>query len=128
MTTTFRAGAARLSLAVKERSPGRPTAYLGYSNGMVGYFPIASEYPHGGYEPGTSHRGYGLPSALASTCDEILVRTGVRLAERLFPHATPFDETGGWAASGDVPPLSDDAPRHPGGSGMPGEPRWSATS
>jgi hypothetical protein len=116
-----------IGLAVKERSPGRPTAYLGYTNGVVGYLPIASEYPYGGYEPGTSHRGYELPSALAPACDELLVRTGVHLAERLFPGVAPYDEAGGWTASGGVPALPDDAPPHPGGRGMPGEPRWSAT-
>jgi hypothetical protein len=144
MTSTFRAGAARLSLeppltgpgetfteiglAVKERSPGRPTAYAGYTNGMVGYLPIASEYPYGGYEPGTSHRGYGLPSAVSPASDELLVRTGVRLAERLFPGTPAWDGTRGWTASGVVPPLPDDGPRHPGGSGMPGEPAWSTAT
>lgn len=114
-----------IGLAVKERSPGRPTAYAGYTNGMVGYLPIASEYPYGGYEPGTSHRGYELPSAVSPDCDELLVRTGVRLAEGLFPGAAAWDGERGWLASGDVPALPDDGPPHPGGAGMPGEPQWS---
>ncbi len=113
-----------IGLAVKERSPGRPTAYLGYTNGCVGYFSSASEYAFGGYEPSTSHRGYGLPAPLAAGCDRILVETGVRLAERLFPEAGGWDAARGWLASGEVPPLPDDAPAHPGGGGMPGEPRW----
>ena len=35
-------------IAVKERSPGRPTLYAGYTNEILGYLPTANEYQYGG--------------------------------------------------------------------------------
>src|SRR5581483_3180894 len=93
-----------IGMAVKERSPGRPTLYAAYTNGAVGYFPTAAAYPEGGYEPVYSNRSYGRPAPVAPACERILVERGVRLAESLFPEREPYagDE---WAASGTLPTL-----------------------
>ena len=93
-----------LGLAVKGRSPGRPTLYAGYTNGAVGYFPTAAAYEEGGYEPVYSNRSYGQPSPVAPQCERILVETGVRLAESLFPEREPFAGDD-WSAHGTPPAL-----------------------
>ena len=114
-----------IGLAVRERSPGLPTLYAGYTNGCLGYFSTASEYAHGGYEPGTSHRGYELPAPFDPGSERLLVETGVRLVERLWPGRPPWPDAQGWTASGVVPEQPPDPVRHPGEAGAPGEPRWS---
>jgi neutral ceramidase len=90
-------------LAVKERSPGRPTLYVGYTNGAVTYFSTAEEYPFGGYEPGYGNRSYGLPVQVTPDCEQILVRTAIRLGERLFPYAAKWPDQKGWTATGKRP-------------------------
>src|SRR5439155_25349718 len=90
--------------AVKERSPGRPTLYAGYTNGAVGYFPTAVAYDEGGYEPEYSNRSYGRPAPVAPECERLLVEGGVRLAERSFPEFPPFSAEH-WHASGTLPTL-----------------------
>lgn len=101
-------------LAVKERSPGRPTLYLGYTNGAVTYFSTAEEYPFGGYEPGYGNRSYGLPAQVTPDCEQILVRTAVRLGERLFPLAARWPDEKGWTATGKKPlPLESEEFIHP---------------
>jgi hypothetical protein len=94
-----------IGMAVKERSPGRPTFYAGYTNGAIGYFPAASAYPEGGYEPVIANRSYGTPAPMAPACERLLVETGVRLAESLFPAAVPFSGES-WTASGELPTLA----------------------
>jgi hypothetical protein len=94
-----------IGMAVKERSPGRPTLYAGYTNGAIGYFPTSSAYPEGGYEPVIANRSYGTPAPMAPACERLLVETGVRLAESLFPAAAPFGGES-WAATGDLPTLA----------------------
>src|ERR1700694_5468239 len=79
-----------IGMAVKERSPGRPTLYAGYSNGAVGYFPTAAAYAEGGYEPAYSNRSYGRPAPMSPACERLLVEHGVRLAETLFPERDPY--------------------------------------
>lgn len=93
-----------IGMAVKERSPGKPTLYAGYTNGTVGYFPTAAAYLEGGYEPVYSNRSYGQPAPVAPGCERLLVERGVRLAETLFPECEAFagDE---WSASGNLPLL-----------------------
>ena len=76
-----------IGMAVKERSPGTPTMYAGFTNGLIAYFATAAEYAHGGYEADYSCRGHGNPSHVAPECERILVETGVRAAESLFPDA-----------------------------------------
>ena len=72
-----------IGMAVKERAPGSPTMYCGYTNGAVSYFPTAEAYEEGGYEPAVSNRTYGLPAQVDPVCASLLVERGVRLAERL---------------------------------------------
>lgn len=43
-----------IGLHIKAHSPFRVTLFSGYSNGHLGYLPIAEAYPHGGYEVETS--------------------------------------------------------------------------
>jgi hypothetical protein len=93
-----------IGLAVKERSPGRPTLFCGYTNGAVGYFPTEEAYAEGGYEPDYSNRSYGRPAVVAPSCERLLVETGVRLAERLFPECEPFGGAD-WRPSGRVGDL-----------------------
>jgi hypothetical protein len=45
--------------AVRSASPAATTIFAGYCNGVLGYVATPEEYPHGGYEPAVSHRGYG---------------------------------------------------------------------
>jgi neutral ceramidase len=93
-----------IGMAVKERSPGTPTLYAGYTNGAAGYFPTAGAYPEGGYEPAYSNRSYGLPAPASPECERLLIEGGIRLAETLFPERAPF--TGDdWSPSGAVPSL-----------------------
>lgn len=91
-----------IGLAVKERSPADVTLYAGYTNGLLSYFPIASEYPLGGYEPGYGNKTYGLPSQVAPECDRILVQTAVELMRDLFPERDAADP-GDWLATGALP-------------------------
>ena len=100
-------------IAVKERSPGSPTLYAGYTNEILGYLPTASEYAHGGYEAGYGYKSVGLPSLFDPAVERILVSTGVRLAERLFPDAAPWDEAAGWLATGAAPTLPETRLEHP---------------
>jgi hypothetical protein len=104
-------------MAVKERSPGRPTLYAGYTNGLLGYLPTANEYQHRGYEAGYGYKSVGLPSLFDPSVEEILVGTGVRLAEQLFPDVEPWVETASWTASGRLPRIEKQRLRHPSQSG-----------
>jgi neutral ceramidase len=100
-------------IAVKERSPGAPTLYAGYTNEILGYLPTANEYQYGGYEAGYGYKSVGLPSLFDPSVERILVETGVRLAERLFPEVEPWDEAEGWLARGEVPRLPEPRLEHP---------------
>lgn len=100
-------------IAVKERSPGTPTLYAGYTNELIGYLPTANEYQYGGYEAGYGYKSFGLPSLFDPSVEKICVETGVRLAERLFPEAEPWDATDGWTARGDLPTLEPTSLAHP---------------
>jgi hypothetical protein len=104
-----------IGMAVKERSPGTPTMYAGFTNGLVAYFATAAEYAYGGYEADYSRRGHGNPAHVAPECEQILVETGVRAAEELFPEAEPWDGDCGWTATGALPPPTEPDPLpHPG--------------
>ncbi|MFN0153760.1 MAG: hypothetical protein ACKVUT_05225 [Gaiella sp.] len=100
-------------IAVKERSPGLPTLYAGYTNEIIGYLPTANEYQYGGYEAGYGYKSVGLPSLFDPSVEQTFVETGVRLAERLFPEAEPYDGSGGWLARGEVPKLEPTPLEHP---------------
>ncbi len=99
-------------IAVKERSPGAPTLYAGYTNEIIGYLPTAIEYQHGGYEAGYGYKSVGLPSLFDPSVEQICVETGVRLAERLFPEAEPWSGDD-WTARGELPRLAATELRHP---------------
>jgi hypothetical protein len=101
-----------IGMAVKERSPGRPTLYAGFTNGTVGYFPTASAYPEGGYEPVYSNRSYGRAAPVSPSCDRLLVERGVRLAEKLFPEREPF-RGDDWRATGFLPEPTYELRRRP---------------
>ena len=100
-------------IAVKERSPGAPTLYAGYTNEIIGYLPTANEYQFGGYEAGYGYKSVGLPSLFDPSVEQICVETGVRLAETLFPEAEPWDGANGWTARGDLPRLEPATLEHP---------------
>jgi neutral ceramidase len=101
-----------IGMAIKERSPGGPTLFAGYTNGAVGYFPTADAYPEGGYEPAYSNRSYGQPAPVSPTCERLLVEGGVRLAETLFPERPRWDGED-WLASGALPSFERERPRRP---------------
>jgi hypothetical protein len=100
-------------IAVKERSPGAPTLYAGYTNEILGYLPTANEYRYGGYEAGYGYKSVGLPSLFDPSVERIVVESGVRLAERLFPEADRWDPAAGWLARGEVPTLPETPLEHP---------------
>ena len=100
-------------IAVKERSPGLPTLYAGYTNEIIGYLPTANEYQYGGYEAGYGYKSVGLPALFDPRVEQICVETGVRLAERLFPEVDPWDASEGWLARGEVPALERTTLEHP---------------
>jgi neutral ceramidase len=100
-----------IGLAVKERSPAAVTLYAGYTNGAISYFPIASEYALGGYEPTYGNKTYGLPSQVDAVCDRLLVQTAVELVRELFPETDALSVPG-WLASGRVPQPPARAPIH----------------
>ena len=100
-------------ISVKERSPGAPTLYAGYTNGLLGYLPTAVESQHKGYEAGYGYKSVGLPSLFDPSVEQILVESGVRLAERLFPEAEPCSEPAPWRARGDAPRLEPRVLVHP---------------
>jgi neutral ceramidase len=101
-----------IGMAIKERSPGQPTLFAGYTNGAVGYFPTADAYPQGGYEPVYSNRSYGQPAPVSPACERLLVEGGVRLAETLFPERRGYDGED-WLATGAVPSLDPETPTRP---------------
>jgi hypothetical protein len=105
-------------IAVKERSPGAPTLYAGYTNEILGYMPTANEYQYGGYEAGYGYKSVGLPSHFDPSVERVVVETGVRLAERLFPDSEPWDDADGWLARGEVPRLPAARLEHPSRLGV----------
>lgn len=73
-----------IGTAVRRRSPAPVTIFAGYSQGSLGYVATPDEYPHGGYEPAVSHRGYGQPAPFSPDVAGIIERTAVELLEELF--------------------------------------------
>jgi len=100
-------------IAVKERAPGSPTLYAGYTNESIGYLPTAAEYRFGGYEAGYGYKTVGLPSLFDPSVERICVEAGVRLAEQLFPGIPVWDASRGWTASGNPPELEAAQLEHP---------------
>lgn len=73
-----------IGTAVRDQSPSPVTVFAGYSQGMLGYVATPDEYPHGGYEPSVSHRGYGQPAPFSPDVAGILERTALELLRELF--------------------------------------------
>jgi hypothetical protein len=76
-----------IGAAVREASPAATTIFAGYCGGVLGYVATPEEYPHGGYEPAVSHRGYGHPAPFSPDVAGIIRDTSVRLLEGLFHSA-----------------------------------------
>jgi hypothetical protein len=93
-----------IGMAVRERSPAEVTLYAGYTNGLVSYFPAASEYPFGGYEPGYGNRSFALPAQVTPECDGLLVRAGLDALARCFPER-PAAASDDLLATGALPPV-----------------------
>ncbi|MCU1489218.1 MAG: hypothetical protein JWM85_623 [Acidimicrobiaceae bacterium] len=70
--------------AVKDASVAPFTLFAGYSNGYVGYFPTAAEYPYGGYEPSYSHHNTELLEQVAPESEDILVRSCIEAIALAF--------------------------------------------
>lgn len=73
-----------IGTAVRRQSPAPVTIFAGYSQGSLGYVATPDEYPHGGYEPSVSHRGYGQPAPFTPEVAGIIERTAVDLLRELF--------------------------------------------
>jgi hypothetical protein len=73
-----------IGTAVRAQSPSPVTIFAGYSQGSLGYVATPDEYPHGGYEPSVSHRGYGQPAPFTPEVAGIIERTAVELLHELF--------------------------------------------
>jgi neutral ceramidase len=73
-----------IGTAVRRRSPAPVTIFAGYSQGSLGYVATPDEYPHGGYEPAISHRGYGQPAPFSPDVAGIIENTAVELLGELF--------------------------------------------
>ncbi len=73
-----------IGTAVRRRSPAPVTIFAGYCQGSLGYVATPDEYPHGGYEPAISHRGYGQPAPFDPSVAGIIEDTAVALLEELF--------------------------------------------
>jgi neutral ceramidase len=73
-----------IGTAVRRASPAPVTIFAGYSQGSLGYVATPDEYPHGGYEPAISHRGYGQPAPFSPEVAGIIERTAIELLSELF--------------------------------------------
>lgn len=81
------------------------TLYAGYTNGLVSYFPAASAYPHGGYEPGFGNRSFALPAQVTPVRDGLLVRAGLDALVVCFPNRPPVAADDDLLASGTPPEV-----------------------
>jgi hypothetical protein len=94
-----------IGMAVRQRSPAEVTLYAGYTNGLVSYFPAASEYPFGGYEPGYGNRSFALPAQVTPACDRLLVEAGLGALARCFPERAAVGDGDDLLATGSLPPV-----------------------
>ena len=53
---------------MKERSPAAQTLFSGYSNGYMGYMPVADAYELGGYEVNTTPYAAGAAEDTIEAC------------------------------------------------------------
>ena len=68
---------------VRRQSPFKTTIFAGYSQAVLGYVATAAEYPHGGYEPSVSHRGYWHPAPFSPDVGSIITTECLRLLREL---------------------------------------------
>jgi hypothetical protein len=94
-----------IGLAVRERSPAAVTLYAGYTNGLISYFPAASAYPDGGYEPDYGNRSFALPAQVTPDCDRLLVRAGLDALGRCFEGQAAMADDDDLLASGEPPAV-----------------------
>lgn len=73
-----------IGAAVRAGSPASTTIFAGYCGGVLGYVATPEEYPHGGYEPAVSHRGYGHPAPFDPSVAGIIRDTSLELLMELF--------------------------------------------
>jgi len=78
-----------VQLAIKKASPFASTLVAAYSNGCVGYLPVAEVYPDGGYEVDHSYKGYRLPAAIAPGAAENVAETAIGLLRALSEERAP---------------------------------------
>lgn len=59
-----------IGVAVKDSSPAAQTLFGGYSNGYMGYMPMADNYEEGGYEVTTTPMAAGAAEETISACSD----------------------------------------------------------
>ena len=59
-----------IGVAVKNSSPAQQTLFSGYSNGYMGYMPMADAYEEGGYEVDTTPMAAGAAEETIEACSE----------------------------------------------------------
>ena len=59
-----------IGVAVKESSPASQTLFSGYTNGSLGYMPMADAYEEGGYEVTTTPMAAGAAEETITTCSD----------------------------------------------------------
>jgi hypothetical protein len=74
----------KTGLAVKRRSPFSRTLFAGYTNGKVGYIPLAEEYSRGGYEVNEAYLGARLPAPFAPRASALVEETAVELLKGIY--------------------------------------------
>jgi len=72
-----------VQLAIKKASPFGSTLVAAYSNGCVGYIPVAEAYPDGGYEVDHSYKGYRLLTAIAPGAAEKVAEAAIKMLRAL---------------------------------------------
>ncbi len=59
-----------IGLAVKEASPAQQTLFSGYTNGLLGYMPMADNFEEGGYEVTTTPMAAGAAEETIEVCTD----------------------------------------------------------
>ena len=67
---------------IRSASPFETTLVLAYTNGCIGYVPVASAYPEGGYEVSMAYKLYGT-QMIAPESEGLILAEAERLLDRL---------------------------------------------
>ena len=59
-----------IGLAVKSASPAEQTLFSGYTNGLLGYMPMADNFEEGGYEVTTTPMAAGAAEETIEICTD----------------------------------------------------------